>query len=177
RFRRFALWRMARIWQQRDFDRAVAFFLCDLDLLHGAVLVVRALHDKYGYADIGEKFRDIPLAEVGIEPGALPSLERIVDIRMPSRETRAQVAGLKCFLRFDDRGDARIFREEMRSNQDKSTDAVILMAARINGRDRGPVAVAYQEAALEADRIEQARQRRARLVVHIGQRPRQRDGR
>jgi len=134
---------MACVRQQRDFDRAIAFFLCDLDLLHGAVLIISTLHDQHGHADIGEKFRDIPLAKVGIEPGAVPSLERIVDMRMPSRQARAQVAGLVRFLRLDDLGDAWIFREEMRSDQDKSADTVILMAACINGCDRGTVAVAY----------------------------------
>src|SRR5215467_9439306 len=168
---------MARVWQQRDFDGAIAFFLCGFDLLHGAVLIVRTLHDQHRHADIGEKLRDIPLAEVGIEPGAVPSLERVVDIRMPSRQARAQIAGLVRFLRLDDRGYAWIFREEMRSDQYKSADPVILMTARVDGGDRGTVAMAYQKATLEADRIKQARQCLARLVVHIGKRPRQRDRR
>src|SRR5262249_13570815 len=148
---------MASVWQQRDFDGAIAFFLCGFDLLHGAVLIVRTLHDQHRHADVGKKLRDIPLAEVGIEPGVVPSLERIIDIRMPSRQARAQIAGLVRFLRFDDRSYAGILREKMRSDQYKSADAVILVAARVNGCNRGTVAVAYQKAALEADRIEQAR--------------------
>src|SRR5262245_7168261 len=168
---------MARVWQQRDFDGAIAFFLCGFDWLHVAELIVGTLHDQHRHADIGEKLRDIPLAEVGIEPGAVPSLERVVDIRMPSRQARTQVAGFVRFLRLDDRGYAWIFREEMRSDQYKSANPVILMTARIDGGDRSAVAMAYQKAALESDRIEQARQRLGRLVVQIGKRPRQRDGR
>ncbi len=55
----------------------------------------------------------------------------------------------------------------MRSDQYKSADAVILMTARIDGCNRGTVAVAYEKAALEADRIEQRRQRLPCLIVHV----------
>src|SRR6185369_7484144 len=136
RFGRFTLWRMARVRQQRDLDRAIAFFLRDLDLFHGTVLIIGTLHDQHRHADIGKELRDIPFTEVGIEPGAVPALERVADIRMPPRKTRVQVASVVCFLRLDDRGYARIFREEMRSDQHKSTDAVILMTARIDGCNR-----------------------------------------
>src|SRR4051812_44823713 len=59
-------------------DRAVAFILRDLDLAHGAILVIRALQDRHGHADIGEVFRNIPVAECWIEPGVVPAIEGVV---------------------------------------------------------------------------------------------------
>ena len=76
----------------RHIDRAIALLLRDLDLPHGAVLVVRALHDRDRHADIGEIFGDIPVAEFRIEPGAVPAIERVVDVLVPARELRLQVA-------------------------------------------------------------------------------------
>ena len=164
---------MARARQQRHLDRAIAFLLRDLDLLHRAVLVVLALHDQDGHADIGEELGDIPFAEFGIEPGAVPALEGVVDVGMPARKPRPQIAGLIGFARLLDRGDAHVLGEEMWRHQHQAADAMILMAAGIDRRDGRAVAVTDQKPALETDRIEQARQRLARLVVHIGERPRQ----
>src|SRR5262245_27935926 len=121
---------MARVRHQRDLDRTVAFVLRDFDLLHSAVLVLRTLHDQYGYADIGEALADIPFAEVRIEPGTVPSSERIVDVLMPPHQPQAQVARLVRLLRLDDRGYAGIFGEEMWRDQHEAPDAVILAAAR-----------------------------------------------
>src|SRR5207244_4856054 len=54
RLRRFPVRRVACVGQQRDLDRAVAFFLRHLDLPHRAVLVVFALYDQHRHADVGE---------------------------------------------------------------------------------------------------------------------------
>ena len=102
-----------------------------------------------------------------IEPGAVPALEGVVDVGVPARQPRAQIAGLVGLLRFGDRGDAGILGEEMRRDQHQAADAVILMAAGIDRRNRGAVAVADQQPAPEADGVEQLRQRLARFVVHI----------
>ena len=63
----------------------------------------------------------------------------------------------------------------MRRDQRQPADAMILMTAGIDRGNRGAVAVADQQPALEADGIEQGRQRFARLVVHVSERARQRD--
>src|SRR5215831_18286967 len=66
RLRRLAVRRMPRVRQQRDLDRAVALLLRGLDLTHGAVLVVLALHDQHRHPDMGQRVGDVPLAELGI---------------------------------------------------------------------------------------------------------------
>src|SRR5215831_14804913 len=76
RLERLAVRRVPRIRQQRDIDRAIALLLRHLDLPHGAILVVLALHDQDRHADMGERIAEIPLAELGIEPGAAPAVER-----------------------------------------------------------------------------------------------------
>src|SRR6185312_14441199 len=166
---------MARAWQQRDLDRTIAFLLGNLDLFHGAVLVVLALHDQNGHADVSEELCDVPLAELRVEPGTVPTLERAVDVVVPAREPRPQIAGFIGFSRLGDCGDTGILGEEMRCNQHEAADPVILVAARVNRRDGGPVAVADQEPAPEADGIEQLRQGLAGFVVHIRERARQAD--
>ena len=80
-----------RLRDHRHIDRAIALFLGDLDLPHCAVLVVRTLQDRNRHADIGEVFRDIPVAEFRIEPGAVPAVEGVVDVLVPAREFRLQL--------------------------------------------------------------------------------------
>ena len=84
--RRLAVRRVAHARQQRDLDRAVAFLLRDLDLPRRAVLIVLALHDQDRHADVGERVGDVPLAEIGIEPGVVPAAKGVVDVGVPARE-------------------------------------------------------------------------------------------
>ena len=166
--------RMAHARQQRDLDRAVAFALRRLDLPDGAVLIVRALHDQDRHADIGQLGGDVPFAEIGIEPGVVPAAEGVVDVGVPARELRAQVGRRIDVPRARDLGDAHVFGEEMRRNQNEPAHAMVLHRAGIDRRDRSAVAVAEQQPAPEADRVEQPRQHVVRLVVHEGERTRQR---
>src|SRR4029077_5470875 len=108
-------------------------------------------------------------------PGAVPALEGVVDLRVPTRQLGAQVTGLVGLARFDNGSDAGIFREKMWRNQSEAANAVILMAAGINRRNGRAIAVANQQATLKADGVEQPRQGLARLVVHVRKRARQRD--
>src|SRR4249919_2108367 len=122
---------MALAREQYHLDRTIAFLLSNLDLLHGAILVVLALHDQHRHANISEELGDVPFAELRVEPGAVPALERTVDIVVPAREPRAQVPCFIGFPGFDDRRNARILGEEMRRDQHEAADPVILMTAGI----------------------------------------------
>src|ERR1700730_19293833 len=81
--RRVTMRRMSGARHDRHLDRAVAFLLRDLDLADGPVLVVGALQDRNRHPDVGEIFRNIPLAKVWIEPGVAPAIEGVVDIAVP----------------------------------------------------------------------------------------------
>ena len=83
--RRIAMRGMARARNDFQIDRAVTFLLRDLDLTQRSILVIRALHDHDGTADVGEIFRDVPVAEFWIEPGAVPAKESVVDVLVPAR--------------------------------------------------------------------------------------------
>src|SRR5262245_23714287 len=135
RLGRFALWRMAGARQQGNFDRAIALRLRHLDLLHGAVLIVLALHDQDRHANISQEFRDIPFAEFRIEPCVIPAHECIVDVGMPARKPRTQVARGIGFLRLSDGGQARFLSEEMRCDEHEAADPMVLMTARVDRRD------------------------------------------
>src|SRR5262245_15863295 len=95
RLGRLAVRRVPRIRQQRDVDRAIALLLRYLDLPRGAILVVLALHDQDRHADMGERIAEIPLAELGVEPGAAPAVERVVRVGVPARKLCAQRARLE----------------------------------------------------------------------------------
>src|SRR3984957_12302589 len=75
RLRRVAMGRMARPRQDRHIDRAVTLLLRRLDLLDRAVLVVGTLDDEERHADITQRFRDVPIAKVRIEPRLAPGAE------------------------------------------------------------------------------------------------------
>src|SRR5215469_16023524 len=60
--RRLTMRRMSGPGNNRHFHRAIAFLLRDLDLADRPILVVGALDEGDGNADIGEIVRDIPAA-------------------------------------------------------------------------------------------------------------------
>jgi hypothetical protein len=116
-----------------------------------AVLVVLALDDQHGHADIGE-FHDVPFAELLVEPGAAPAVERIVGIPVPACELGAQVAGSR------DRACEAISATPNASVKNAARSA---RGRRCDGpgcRHRSPRSrrrrCGEQDAALEPDRIE-----------------------
>ena len=172
--RRLAMRRMSRAGDQADIDRAVAFAPRDLDLPHGAVLIVLALHDLHRHADIGEVVGNIPVAEFRIEPGAVPAIEGVVDILVPARQLLLQVRWSRRSSRI-----SAIEATEISSTMkcgaisDEAAYAMILMRAGIDRRDRGAVGMAEQQTAAKADRVEQFRQHVERLALHVVERARQ----
>ena len=62
--RRLPMRLVSRPRDHSHIDRTVALFLRDLDLAHCPILVIRPLQDRHGYADIGEVFGNIPVAEM-----------------------------------------------------------------------------------------------------------------
>src|SRR6185437_16606237 len=139
---RFSMRRMSSTGKDRHFYRAIAFLLRDLDLADRPILVVGALDDGDGDADIGEVVRDVPGAEFWIEPGAAPTIKGVVDILVPARELLAQIGGLKGGRGLGDRLQSHVFDDEMRRDQHDAIDAMILDAAGIDSRDRSAVGMA-----------------------------------
>src|SRR5438067_12895847 len=70
------VWGMACMRQQRYLDRAIALRLRHFDLPHRAILVLLALHDENGYADVRKRVPQIETAEARIEPWATPVVNR-----------------------------------------------------------------------------------------------------
>src|SRR4051794_20102553 len=63
RLRRFTMRLMSCFRDNSHIDGTVAIFLSDLDLTHGAVPVIPALHDGNGHPDVGKIFGDVPVPE------------------------------------------------------------------------------------------------------------------
>src|SRR5258708_5916749 len=70
--RRFTMRRMSGPGKDRHVDRTIALLLGDFDLTDCPILVVCPLQDRHRHADIGEVFRDIPVAKFRVEPVAIP---------------------------------------------------------------------------------------------------------
>jgi hypothetical protein len=113
------------------------------------------LYDQHRHTNVSKLGGDVPLAEIGIEPSPVPAEEGAVDVGMPARKPRAQVSRLVGLARLRDGGNADVLCEEMRRDQNKPAEAMILVRAGIDCPDRGAVAVAEQQPALKSDRIEQ----------------------
>ena len=73
-----------------------------------------------------------------------------------------------------DGGDRHVLDKKVRRHQRQPADAMVLAAARVDGRDRGAIGMPDQQPPAEVDPIQHPRQDILRLIVHVGQRPRQR---
>src|SRR5581483_5833011 len=134
-----AMRRVSRAFNDCDVHRAVTLGFGNLDLPQGAVLILRALHDLHGNTDVGQVFGDVPVAELRIEPGAVPGVERVVDVVVPACELFLQPAGFVFALDAFDRGYGDILDDEVRRDQAQSPHPMVLDAARIDRGNRSAV--------------------------------------
>src|SRR6266404_2941457 len=171
--RRFTMRRMSGTRDHRHIDRTIAFFLGNLDLADGPILVLGALQDCNRYPDVGEIFRNIPAAKLWVEPCRVPPVERVVDVAVPALQLRSEIGGLIGLLDLGDRLHRNSFHDEMGSDHRDPADAVILNTAGIDCRYRSAVGMPEQEAAAKADFLKQLWQNLERLDVHVVERPRQ----
>jgi len=139
---RFTMRRMSGALNEGHLHRAIALFLRNLDLADGPILVVFALNERDWDADIGEIVGNIPGAEFWIEPGAVPAIEGVVDVRMPAREPLAEAGIFISLLDFGDRGDRDVLDYEMRGDQREAVEPVVRNAAGVDRSDRGAVGTA-----------------------------------
>src|SRR5438445_12191925 len=65
--RRFAMRLVSCASDFSHIDGTVAFLPRNLDLADGSILVIHPLQDSDGNADVGEVFRNIPIAEFRVE--------------------------------------------------------------------------------------------------------------
>src|SRR6266478_4711756 len=167
--------RMSGARDDRHIDRTIAFFSGDLDLENCPILVLDALQDGNGNADVGEIFRNVPVAKPWVEPRRVPPVERVVDVAVPALQLRPEIGGLIGLLDPGDRLHRNIFDDEMRRDHRYAAYAVILNTAGVDRRYRSAVGMPEQEAAAKADFVEQFWQNLERLDVHVVERPRQLD--
>src|SRR5216684_4582937 len=118
--------RMSGTGNHRHFDRTIAFFLRDLDLTDGPVLIVGALQDRERYPDVGEILRNIPATKPVVEPRVIPTVEGVVDIAVPALQLLLEAAGLIGLLGLCDRRQPDIFDDEMwRDNRNSEPEMIM----------------------------------------------------
>src|SRR6266481_4261083 len=118
--------RMSGTGNHRHFDRTIAFFLRDLDLTDGPVLIVGALQDRERYPDVGEILRYIPLAKPVVEPRVIPTVEGVVDIAVPALQLLSEASGLIGLPGLCDRRQPNIFHDEMPPDHRHCAHAMLL---------------------------------------------------
>src|SRR4051812_46053740 len=105
---------LARVEHESLDRRARARVYAALDrveLRERPVLVVLSLNEEHGYAHVRQIFFEVPLAKLRIEPRAVPSPERAVDVAMVFRQARAKIAVLVRVFRARDAGDRDVLAE------------------------------------------------------------------
>src|SRR3981189_3109760 len=147
--------RMSGTGNHRHFDRTIAFFLRNLDLTNGAVLIVGALQDRERYPDVGEIVRNIPVTKLEVEPRVIPTVEGVVDIAVPALQLLLKASGLIGVPGVDFRGLARILGNEMRRDHRHGAHAMILQPLRRKRIRKGVLTVLALQAAAKADLVEQ----------------------
>src|SRR5260221_4811160 len=93
RLRRFTMRRMSGARNDRHIDGTIAFFSGNLDLADCPILVVGALQDCNGHANVGEIFRNIPAAKCWVEPRSVPPVEGVVDVAVPAFQLGPEIGG------------------------------------------------------------------------------------
>src|SRR5260370_16915541 len=103
RLRLVELRRVAAGFENEGLDGRGGAGLDGADLLHGSILVVRALNDERGNAPAPDRILDVPGPEAGVEPGAVPATEGDVDMAVIFGELRPQLPALLTAPRLRDR--------------------------------------------------------------------------
>src|SRR5258705_1650700 len=143
--------RMSGTGNHHHFDRTIAFFLRDLDLTDGPVLIVGALQGRERYPDVGEILRNIPATKPVVEPRVIPTVEGVVDIAVPALQLLPEASGLIGLPGLRDRRQPDIFHDEMRRDHRHRADAMILDTNGIDRRNRSAVGMPEHQAAATAD--------------------------
>src|SRR5271154_5259899 len=146
---------MSRTRYHRHIDRAITLLLRNLDLTDCPILIVFAMQNCDGHANVGEIVADVPSTKVGIKPGVIPTIECVVDVLMPARELGPQVRRFIGLSDPGDRGNGYLLDDEMRRDQHNAAHAVIASTTSIDRRDRGAVRMTKQHAAVKADGVKQ----------------------
>src|SRR5205085_8272901 len=111
-----------------------------VDLLFRAVFVLLALHHENGRADAGQRVLDVPLAELRIEPRAVPAPESRVHVLVPAGEALAQPAAQVRVARRLDAVQAGLLGEDVWRLEDQRARRSL-----VENGDRSAVAVAHED--------------------------------
>lgn len=155
---------MTAIVESKNFDRPGALALDGFDLCHGSVLVLATLNDENRAGDSRQIFFDIPTAEIGVKPDAVPSPETASGIAMMAAELFRKIRSFEFRFGFGDAGHAQVFDEDMRREKNEAADAVVRA---VHERDGAAVTVADEEGILDFESGEKFGQDVEGFVVHV----------
>ncbi len=161
---------MARAGDQAGFGRHADMAFQHAELFGGAVRVVGALQAQDRHADAGQEFGDVEGAEARVQPGAVPAVERRIDVAVVAGEALAQVAFLIGLFDLPDGSDVEVFHEEMRGDHHQAEQALVLRGAGVDRGDGAAVGMADQDRLADAGGVQHAGEHLLGFLVHVGHR-------
>ena len=119
----------------------------------GSVSILRSLDDECRDGPSREGCLDCPSAPSRIQPSVVPAAKGALDIGMPTTETDLQIALVVGVPGPSGPGQRRLLDEEMGRDEDAAPHAGVALRQR-EGRDRGAIGMADQQAASQSREVE-----------------------
>src|SRR5512143_245208 len=159
-------------------DRSAALALDRLDLAEGPVRIVDPLRHEHRDRDGGKESLDVPGEKPRIEPGPVPSPEGAIDVpTVVPFEFRPQVGAEVFVARLLDGAHGGLLAEDVRRLEQQAADPRQGTRCRsVQPGDGATVAVPDGKGLADTRRIEKLRKGEETLVVHVGERSRNRYG-
>src|SRR5258707_1959490 len=138
-----AMWGRPAGRKHLNFDGPACFLLYRRYLIRGAEPIIQALEHQNRSTNPREIFFDVPRPKDRIEPGAVPSPERSVQVvTVVTGQLFRQIAGAKLVRHLGNGFETELLGEHMRSLEDQRSNRRPTLAAGIDEGDRRSVAVA-----------------------------------
>src|SRR5713101_5504993 len=141
-----AMWGMPAGRKHLHFDGTAGFSLYRGYLIRGAELIIQALQHQNRSTNPRQVPFDVPRSKIRIEPSALPSPERSIQIgAVVTGQLFRQIRGAKLVRHPGNCVETELLGEQMRSLEDQRSNRRPSFATGIDDRDRCSVAVADKE--------------------------------
>ena len=155
-------------------DRCIASLGNLIHLSDATILVLFTLQDQHRHPDVIKAVRNVPVAEIRMQPTVIPTTETIVWIAVVFPKPHTQITAVISRPCLGDRRQALRFGEEMRRHQNHAPKPPVLNTTGMDSSDCRAIAVTNKNNRWRRQRIEHRCQGFGSLTGHVIKRPWQR---